>query len=109
MLVFLFQLGAKAFDFISKSLILCNFSLQEIRGQCGFFCHSLRRENICISAFVLSGGEVADLDQAFVDQRAYRVMNPADANADLPGEFSLRCFGVLIQELQDPEPLVIAP
>lgn len=68
-----------------------------------FFSHTGWSEHIDVAKFVLGRSEVFHLHHAFFHQRFQAVIQPAHADTQFLGQFTLGEVGVFLQDAHHPE------
>ncbi len=72
-------------------------------GDGRFFCHTGWGEHIDVAKLVLGSGEVFHLHHAFFHQRLEAVIQPAHADTQFLGQFTLGEVWVFLQDAHHPE------
>src|SRR5687768_6445810 len=93
--------ASQFFDFPLELLVLRHLSLQKAGGCAHLLLGPLGGEVVGVRELVLAVAEIADLEEALVQQGAQAEVDLADADAELLGEPPLGDFRVQLEQLED--------
>lgn len=97
------MLGLQGFDFGLERFVFGHLAFEEAAGEGGFFGEAGGGEQVGVLELVRAVLEVAELDEALVDEGVHAVVHLPVAGAEQGGELALGGVGPVVEDLQDPE------
>ena len=98
---FRFGLGCELLELNLQRVVLCLLACDKARQEACLLLDAFGREQVGVGAFVVAAAEALRSDPAALDEGAYAVVGPPEADAERVGELALTGLGVGLQVLED--------